>query len=128
MLFRSIRPHGFVQNKYFSALNTFEAFTRGEEIPVNYYPAMYPTRDMIAEIYKHIANEGIISDVLYIRLNAPDINYCRFCVAVEAMRQLGLISISSADSVIKRINNAPHTDINSAPVLVSIRDKLNKNK
>lgn len=123
-----IRPHGFVQNKYFSALNTFEAFTRGEEIPVNYYPAMYPTRDMIAEIYKHIVNEGIISDVLYIRLNAPDINYCRFCVAVEAMRQLGLISISSADSVIKRINNAPHTDINSAPVLVSIRDKLNKNK
>lgn len=123
-----IRPHGFVQNKYFSAQNTFEAFTRGEEVPENYYPAMYPTRDMIADIYKHIASEGIVSDVLYIRLNNPKINYCRFCVAVEAMRQLGLISVSSADTVIKRIENAPHTDINSAPILVSIRDKLNTSK
>lgn len=123
-----IKPHEFVQNKYFSSLNVFEAFTRGEEIPENYYSAMCPTRDMIASIYKHIPNEGIISDVLYIRLNDPKINYCRFCVAVEAMRQLGLINISSADTVIKRISNAPHTDINSAPILVSIRDKLNTNK
>lgn len=121
-----IRPHGLVQNKYFSALNVFEAFTRNEEIPENYYAAMYPTRDMTASIYKHIPDEGIASDVLFIRLNDPKINYCRFCVAVESMRQLGLISVSSADSVIKRVKNAPRTDLNSAPILVSIRDKSKK--
>lgn len=124
IIIEDIRPHGLVQNKYFSALNVFEAFTRGEEIPENYYSAMYPSRDMTANIYKHIPDNGIISDILYIKLNDTKINYCRFCVAIEAMRQLGLISISSADSVIRRVKNAPRTDINSAPILVSIRDKL----
>lgn len=119
-----IRPHGLLQNKYFSAQNVFEAFLRNEEIPDKYYPAMYPTRDMTASIYKHIPDEGIISDVLYIGLNNPQINYCRFCVAVEAMRELGLVTVSSADSVIKRVKNVPRTDINSAPVLVSLRKNI----
>ncbi|MCM1133469.1 MAG: single-stranded-DNA-specific exonuclease RecJ [Ruminococcus flavefaciens] len=125
---RDIRPHGLVQNKYFSAYNVFEAFLRNEEIPENYYPAMYPTRDMTATIYKHIPDEGIVSDVLYIRLNIPQINYCRFCTAIEAMRQLGLITVSSVDSVIWRVRNAPRTDLNSAPILVSLREKNKINK
>ena len=124
IIVEDIRPHGLMQNKYFSALNVFEAFTRGEELPEKYYSAMYPSRDVTADIYKHIPDEGIISDILYIRLNDDKLNYCRFCVATESMRQLGLVTVSSADSVIRRVKNAPRTDINSAPILISIRDKL----
>ncbi|MDE7364812.1 MAG: single-stranded-DNA-specific exonuclease RecJ [Ruminococcus sp.] len=120
-----IRPHGFNQDKFFNGFSVFESFTRNEELPDNYYSAMLPTRDMTVFIYKCIPKDtGINSDTLYIRLKHPDINYCRFCVAVEAMKQLGFITISSADSIIRTVPDAPKADLNSAPILVSLREKI----
>lgn len=124
-----IRPHGFNQDKFFNGLNVFEAFTRNEELPANYYSAMLPTRDITAFIYKCIPkNNGINFDTLYIRLNRPDINYCRFCIAVEAMKQLGFITISSADSIIRTVSDAPKADLNSAPILVKLRERISNIK
>lgn len=119
-----IRPHRFEQSKYFAALSAFEAFMRGEELPRSYYPSMMPSRDNAVKIYKAIPDEGIAADTLYIRLNAADINYCKFCVSVEALRQLGLITITSADNRINRVRVTKRSDLSSAPVLVSLRSRL----
>lgn len=119
-----IRPNRLVQSKYFAADRAFEAFMRGEELPANYYRSMLPTRDEIAMIYKCIADSGVPSDSLYIRF-CPALNYCKFQVAVEALRQLGLVTVSFSDSVIKRTEFTGRTDINSAPILISLGEKLN---
>lgn len=119
-----IRPHGFEQSKYFAALSAFEAFLRGEELPKNYYSHMYPKRDDVVKIYKSIPDQGICTDTLYIKLNDPNINYCKFCAAAEALRQLGLVTVSSAESKIKRVKVTQKADLYSAPVLVSLRSRL----
>ena len=119
-----LRPHGFQQSRYFAALSAFEAFLRGEELPKSYYSHMNPTRDDVVKIYKAIPDQGICTDTLYIKLNDPNINYCKFCVAAEALRQLGLITVSSAESKIKRVKVTQKADLDSAPVLVSLRSRL----
>lgn len=119
-----IRPHLFEQSKYFAGKEVFEAFLRGEELPANYYPSMYPSRDDAVKIYRSVPDEGICSDTLYIRLNDRSINYCKFCVSVEALRQLGLITVSGADNKICRVKVTQKADLDSAPVLVSLRSRL----
>ena len=126
IIISDIRPQPFEQSKYFAALNAFEAFMRGEDLPQNYYPSMYPSRDDVIKIYKSIPDRGINTDTLYIRISDRNINYCRFCISVEALRQLGLVSVSCADSMIKRINVTQKADLDSAPVLVSLRSRLGK--
>lgn len=118
-----LRPHTFEQSRYFAALNAFESFLRNEELPKNYYPSMYPSRDETIKIYTRIPENGICSDTLYIKLNDPKINYCKFCVAIEALRQLGLVTISSADSNIRKVKVTQKADLNSAPILVALRNK-----
>ena len=124
IIINDIRPQPFEQSKYFAALNAFEAFMRGEELPKNYYPSMYPSRDDAVKIYKSVPEGGINTDTLYIRLNDRSINYCKFCVSLEALRQLGLVSVSGSDSMIKRISVTHKADLDSAPVLVSLRSRL----
>lgn len=119
-----LRPHGFEQSKYFAAYAAFEAFLRGEELPEKYYPVMMPSRDDVVKIYKGIPEDGINLDTLYIRLGDPRINYCRFRTSVEALRQLGLIKYTVTDSNISRVRVTKKTDLNSAPILVSLREKI----
>ena len=121
MIVSDIRPHIFEQSRYFAALSSFEAFLRGEELPANYYPSMTPSRDDAVKIYKAIPEGGICSDSLYLKLNDRNINYCKFCVSVEALRQLGLITVSCSDSRIARAKVTQKADLSSAPVLVSLR-------
>ena len=85
---------------------------------------MIPTRDETAHIYKCIPDSGISSDCLYIKLSTT-LNYCKFMVALEALRQLELISFSYSDTIIKRAQVTSKVDLNSAPVLISLRNKLN---
>ena len=126
MIVRDLRPAGFEQSRYFAALSAFEAFMRGEDLPKNYYPSMLPLRDEVIKIYKGIPDEGICTDTLYLRLRDPKINFCKFSTAIEALRQLGLIKLSSADSIITRVKVTQKADLDSAPVLSALRQKLGR--
>ena len=63
-------------------------------------------------------------DTLYLRLADTKLNYCCFCVAAEALRELGLVRISPAGSVISRIKVEKKAQLDSAPVLVRLREIL----
>lgn len=119
-----IRPHGFQQGKYFAGTAAFESFLRGEELPPNYYPSMLPSRDDVVRIYKAIPDSGIKSDTIYLRLSDQRLNYCRFSVSLEALRQLGLINITSADSLVTRVRVNKKSDLDSAPILAELRRKI----
>ena len=124
IIISDIRPHLFEQSRYFAARNAFEAFLRNEELPKNYYPSMEPSRDDVVKIYKAIPDDGICADTLYIKISGRNINYCKFCVSVEALRQLGLVAVSCSDSRIKKVSVTHKADLDSAPVLVSLRSRL----
>lgn len=123
-----IRPHGIDQKNYFAALNVFEAFTRGEELPPRYYASMLSSRDEAVMIYKLIPEDGINTDTLFMRLNNTNINFCRFSVALEAMRQLGLVHVSPAESIVTRVKVSRKADLDSAPILVELREKTGKGR
>lgn len=124
IIVKDLRPHLFEQSKYFAARSAFEAFLRSEELPKNYYPSMYPRREDVIKIYKAIPDEGVCSDNLYISLNDKNINYCKFCVSIEALRQLGLVSVSFSDSRITRVKVTQKAELDSAPVLTKLRSLL----
>ena len=119
-----IRPHTFEQSKYFAALGSFEAFMRGEELPKNYYPSMYPSREEAVKIYKAIPENGISLDRLYISLTGKSINYCKFRFAIEALRELGLVKMNASDFGVSCVKVSAKTDLYSAPVLEKLRSRL----
>lgn len=126
VIISDLRLHGFEQSRYFAARTSFEAFTRGEKLPGNYYPAMTPQRDDVVKIYKAIPNEGISTDALYLRLSDNRLNYCRFCVAAEALRELGLVSLTSSDKRIRKLPVTGKADLGTAPVLARLRAMTEK--
>ncbi len=128
IIISELRPHSFEQNKYFAAFSAFETFLRNEELPQNYYPVMYPSREDVIKIYRNIPDEGINSDTLYLSVSDGRINYCRFLTSVEALRQLGLVRVTSADSKITKIQVSGKADLDSAPVLISLRGKIPQRK
>lgn len=121
---RDMRPSAFEQSRYFAAMSAFESFIRSEQLPANYYPSMLPERNDVVQIYKGIPDGGICTDTLYLRLGDPRINYCKFNAAIEALRQLGLVSCSSADSTVSRVKVSQKAELNSAPILVSLREHI----
>ena len=125
LMISDIRPHGFEQSKYFAGRNAFEKFLRDEELPKNYYPSMLPLRDDVVLVYKCIPETGVPVDTLYIKL-AARLNYVKFAVAAEALRQLGLIHWSSADGVFFRNKVSAKADLNSAPVLLKLREVIGR--
>ncbi|MDE5861951.1 MAG: single-stranded-DNA-specific exonuclease RecJ [Ruminococcus sp.] len=122
---QDIRPHGFNQSKYFAGREIFESFMRGEELPENYYSAMLPTRNEAVMIYKAISGAGIYSDKLFMKF-CPQINYCKFLIIIEALRQLDIITVSSSDSVIKRTVTDKKSDFYSAPVISALMEKTGR--
>lgn len=126
IIIADLRIHGFDQERYFNALNSFEAFTRGESLPSNHYPWMLPSREVFTKIYKAIPDGGISMDILYLRLTEPKINYCCFRIATEAFRQLGLVRISPTGSIISRVKVTQKAQLDQAPVLIQLREILDE--
>jgi len=111
-------------SKIIAANSAFEAFMNCEELPSNYYKSMYPTRDEVAVIYVKIPSEGINTDVLFYALKSPQINYCKFLISIEALRQLGLISFKASDNSVCRVKVDKKVDLQSAPVLTRLKEKI----
>ena len=125
ILVKDIRPQLFEQERCFSAMRSFEAMTRGEKLPnINFYRRMLPTQQEAACIYKSIPDKGISPERLFMKLNAPDINFAKFSAAIEAFRQLGLISISAGGQLINKMAVSKKADLFSAPVLAFLRQVI----
>lgn len=126
MIAEDILPPSLDQKKYFAAYSAFEAFMRSEELPAGYYPVMLPNRNTALRIYSGIPESGINSDELYIKLMDEKLNYCRFCTAVEALRELGIIAVSSKDGRLFRLPVTKKNDLASAPILLRLSSMISK--
>ncbi len=118
---KDCRPASFEQSKILSANSAFRAFMRDEALPKNFYPRMAPSRDEAVECYKLIpAGQGIGFDALFSKLKNPNINYCKLSVIIEALRQLGLVSVSYSAGKVSRVAVTEKKDLMSAPILVKL--------
>lgn len=102
---------------------TFESILRNEPISNDDYSNVTPIRNEVAAIYKRIPNEGISASLLFSKMNQDIINYGKFLTAVEAMRQLGLISYNAYNNKIARMDVHNKVDLLSAPILNYLNQK-----
>ena len=58
------------------------------------------------------------------KVNAPDVNYAKFSAAVEAFRQLGLVTVSGGGQFINKAAVTKKADLFSAPVLAFLRQVI----
>lgn len=121
-----ILPITFDQKKYFSAYSAFETFMRSEELPPGYYPVMIPNRNTALKIYAAIPPDGIDSDKLYMKIMDEKLNYCRYCITMEAFKELGIINISSKDNKIRRLPMKEKKDFASATVIKILGSMIRK--
>lgn len=115
------------QNKLIAANYAFEAFMRNEKLPPKYYASMLPIRDEVAAIYLKIPENGINCDTLFSSMRIPGLNYCKFLVAIEALCQLKLISHKFPGNRLFRNKAEKRVNLQSAPVLVELNSKINRN-
>lgn len=121
-----IIPAAIDQQKFFSAYSAFEAFMRGEDLPAGYYPVMFPGKNTVQKFYSGIPNGGIGFEELYIKIADERLNYCRFCVAAEAFREMGIIKISAKDNRIYKVSSSNLNKLSSAPVLLRLGSLIKK--
>lgn len=107
------------------ASKIFDALMRGEKLSINNYKLLMPLRNETAAIYKRIPENGITFDSLFSKMNHCTINYGKFSTAIEAMRQLKLISYSPSTGKILRLDVHNKVDLMSAPILADL-DKIVK--
>ncbi len=122
IIIRDIRSQLFEQESFFNAQRSFEALTRGEKLPnINFYRKMLPSQQEAASIYKVLTATGSSPEKLFMKLNLPNINFAKFCCTIEAFRQLGLVSVSSAGQTVSKVSVSKKANLFSAPVLAFLK-------
>lgn len=121
LIVRDHRSRTIDAKKIFAAYHAFESFMRGETLPKNYYPSMLPNRDEAIVIYKRITDKGISGDVLSYLIKAPAVNHCKLLIALEAMRESGIVGWNSEGDTYKLIKVDKKVDLMDAPVLRKLR-------
>lgn len=111
-------------SKMLAANAAYESFMNNEQLPANYYKSMYPVRDEVAAIYLKIPAEGINCDLLFFKMKNTLMNYCKFSIALEALRELGLIAYKASDDSVSRLKAEKKVDLQTAPVLIRLKEKL----
>lgn len=119
------RPRGTSQEKYFAAKDCYEKYKRGEQLPPAFLNKINPTRQELVGIYKYISRVGeITADDLYVKLNAPAINYCKLRICIDAFIETGLVSYSPSVQKIKILPVTHKVDLEASPVLQELRKRL----
>lgn len=95
-IIKDIRPTGFDQDKFFNGKGYYEMFCRGEKLSDSVRQKMTPTRDEIVFVYKYIKKLGVFNndvDNLYHTIQHSKLNYTKFRLILDILRQADLIKI-----------------------------------
>lgn len=127
LIISDYRIHGIRQDRFFAAIDAYEAFKRGEALPKEYYQRAVPTREEMAEIYKYISSADVVmtAESLYARLNKPEINAFKLYVVLDAFCELGLARTQGPSRRISLIKVDKRVDIMSAPTIVRLKEMIN---
>lgn len=127
LIISDYRLHGIKQDKFFAAMDAYEAFKRGESLPKEYISKAVPTRDEMAKIYKYIgsATVALTQESLFARLSNQEINAFKLYVVIDAFCELGLAKIEEHSRKIVLNKADKRVDIMSAPTIVRLNEIVN---
>ena len=125
---KDIRPAGFVENQYFSAKAVYDNLLRKEPIEAKFYDKIIPDRDEFALVYRTLkALNGYNNDIDYLFYNFADkkINYCKFCIILNVMQEMKLISVSQLKDSVKLLPAVQKIDLDNSRLLTKLKtDKM----
>ncbi len=120
-----MRPYGVNQDRYFNALDCYERFIIGEELPQAFLKKIDPSREEMISVYKLIAlykDFGI--DELYMHVCSASMNYCKLRIILDAFVQTGLAELSLSTHRVRLLPVTQKVDMDSADVLKKLRTKI----
>ena len=115
------RNHGVSANKYFAAKFCYEAYKRGEPVPVNVVHRVKPSRDELVRIYKYIkAIKRVSIDKLFMKFNTQSMNYFKLRICLDAFNELGLIKLIASRQEVHIVEVSKKVDLSESTVLNKI--------
>lgn len=124
LIVRDYRKDGVSQSKYFAALQTYEQICRHEDVPPNYLKAAAPTREDLVAVYKRLSQNETDMDALYTTMqNVPQMNYCKFRLALDIFEELGLAQIHLWRGGVHRIQVEGKVDLHNSKILQRLREQ-----
>lgn len=119
------RIRGINQDKYFAAKDCYERYMRNETLPIAFLNKINPSREELIKIYKCISTAGDISvDRLYMKLTAPNMNYCKLKLCIDAFADIGLVAYQPSMQRVKILPVKHKVDMENSQVLKRLRERI----
>ena len=100
---KDIRFNGTDDNEMIKGIHIFDKISRRDALTNDEAIYALPSRELSAEIYKFIKTNGnwrYSTEVLWKRIINPENNYCKTAVALEAFKELGIITTNESGNLI----------------------------
>lgn len=118
---KDIRPSGFEQDKYFAARRVYEQLKRGEMFDKRLARRIIPERDDLKKIYDIVRKYGARLSIDAMALRAENINYCMFRTGLDALAELGLVTLGYTAGTAVLNKASGKADLDSSPLLKKLR-------
>jgi single-stranded-DNA-specific exonuclease len=121
---KDIRPAGFKQEKHFAAKATYESLVRGEKIDSALAVRAIPEKSDIRVIYDILrlfsafaGSDGLSAERIYTEASAKGLNYCKFRIILDVLKEFDLIKYDIINNKVKLIPAAEKADLESSRIL-----------
>lgn len=128
---RDLRPSGVQQEQILAACETYSQYLRGEYAEVERPDRLLPDREDLAVAYRFLRKCGgyTYGEVsMYYRIMDSGIDFCRMLVALDIMRELGLIERGRTDGGLSVVPNPPQVNIDDSVILQNLKAEMQVTK
>lgn len=118
---QEVRPAGLQQMKVLNAMQTYDKYCRGEELPEAYYQAMCPTRQELIIIYQEIAKKPATAEELAPLMAEKNINYCKLLVSLDIFSELKLMTLNPVTGMVQLLSVQGKMNLDDSQILTSLK-------
>ena len=125
---KDFRRHGFSQDRYFAAKDTYEAYKRGEELSFDYLNRIIPQREELVALYKLIdgrMKKPFDADTLYMRTQSKTMNYCKMRICLDIFTELGLTVCDNDSGTYSAAEVKARADLDKSKILSGLKGMIN---
>ncbi|MDD6034045.1 MAG: single-stranded-DNA-specific exonuclease RecJ, partial [Oscillospiraceae bacterium] len=123
---KDIRPSDFAGGKMENADYFYEKIRRGEPVQQRVLELAEPTVPELRELYKKLRarfgdGSPLHTDLYYLAEIAPAMNYCKYRLSLDILREMGLIRIPPDFSTVELVPVSGRIQIESSAILSAVR-------
>ena len=118
---KDMRPSGLDEAMFFTSRRIYEKIQRGEALRESQRAEALPTREDFAAVYRYLRDQREVpaeGERLFIELLPKGIRYCRLMLALDVLREFGLIYTPEGRSgMIAVTPRPPRVDLTQSTIL-----------